>query len=252
MPLVFHRNGKVIRDFRGAWETACKTAGCPGRILHDFRRTAVRNLERAGVPRSSAMAMVGHGPKRSIADTQSSTQERCATRPRSSISSRAQFRAQRRQDAKIPPSRRARDSPDFLGIWCRRRGSNPHGRKAHRILSPARLPVSPLRHEVDRPILSTTYTVCSSGFPLQIGDCPRDMSLRPAAPCAGHPTRTWLTRLSRGHPDGYAPPSVKHQSTRRRLATVNDHWGRLTRRAGQSHPREQVARISPAGASTVT
>jgi len=32
----------------------------PGRIPHDFRRTAVRNLERAVVPRSTAMAMVGH------------------------------------------------------------------------------------------------------------------------------------------------------------------------------------------------
>ena len=32
----------------------------PGRIPHDFRRTAVRNLERAAVPRSTAMAMVGH------------------------------------------------------------------------------------------------------------------------------------------------------------------------------------------------
>jgi hypothetical protein len=35
-------------------------AGVPGHILHDFRRTAVRNLERAGVSRSAAMAMVGH------------------------------------------------------------------------------------------------------------------------------------------------------------------------------------------------
>jgi len=32
----------------------------PGRILHDFRRTAVRNLKRVGIPRSTAMRMVGH------------------------------------------------------------------------------------------------------------------------------------------------------------------------------------------------
>jgi len=60
VPWVFHRNGKPIRDFRGAWRLACEKAGAPGRIPHDFRRTAVRNLERAGVSRSTAMAMVGH------------------------------------------------------------------------------------------------------------------------------------------------------------------------------------------------
>jgi hypothetical protein len=29
-------------------------------VSHDFRRIALRNLERVGVPRSAAMAMVGH------------------------------------------------------------------------------------------------------------------------------------------------------------------------------------------------
>jgi len=60
IPWVFHRKGKPIGEFRKAWKTACKKAGVPGRIPHDFRRTAVRNLERAGVPRSVAMKMVGH------------------------------------------------------------------------------------------------------------------------------------------------------------------------------------------------
>jgi integrase len=62
IPWVFHRTkrGRPLKGFRKAWVQACIDAGVPGRILHDFRRTAVRNLERAGVPRSVAMKMVGH------------------------------------------------------------------------------------------------------------------------------------------------------------------------------------------------
>ncbi len=60
IPWLFHRNGRPIKSFRRAWLTACRKAGVPGRIPHDFRRTAIRNLERDGVPRSTAMAMVGH------------------------------------------------------------------------------------------------------------------------------------------------------------------------------------------------
>ena len=72
IPWLFHRNGSPIKSFRRAWLTACFKAGFGRlvsenprviralRIPHDFRRTAVRNLERAGVPRSDAMAMVGH------------------------------------------------------------------------------------------------------------------------------------------------------------------------------------------------
>lgn len=60
IPWLFHRGGTPIKDFRGAWQQACKAAGVPGRLVHDLRRTAVRNLERAGVPRSVAMKLTGH------------------------------------------------------------------------------------------------------------------------------------------------------------------------------------------------
>ncbi len=46
--------------FDKAWRRARDQAGCPGLIPHDFRRTAVRNLEQAGVPRSVAMKLTGH------------------------------------------------------------------------------------------------------------------------------------------------------------------------------------------------
>jgi integrase len=90
--LIFHRDGEPVGDFRKAWATACVMAGlgklvCPnckgavdadykcancsrewdrdelkyvGRIFHDFRRTAVRDMVRAGVPETVAMSISGH------------------------------------------------------------------------------------------------------------------------------------------------------------------------------------------------
>jgi integrase len=51
---------KGIKRFNKAWKAACTAAGAPGRIPHDLRRTAVRNLVRAGVPERVAMRLTGH------------------------------------------------------------------------------------------------------------------------------------------------------------------------------------------------
>jgi integrase len=59
-PHVFHRNGKKIERFDKTWIKACRGAGYPGKIFHDLRRTAARNMIRAGVSQSVAMDITGH------------------------------------------------------------------------------------------------------------------------------------------------------------------------------------------------
>ena len=56
---VFTRGAKPIRDFRKAWRKLCATAGVPGLLFHDLRRSAARNLQSAGVPEEIIMRIAG-------------------------------------------------------------------------------------------------------------------------------------------------------------------------------------------------
>jgi integrase len=57
---LFARGSKPIRDFRESWDLACQRASVPELLFHDLRRTAVRNLRRAGVAETVIMKITGH------------------------------------------------------------------------------------------------------------------------------------------------------------------------------------------------
>jgi hypothetical protein len=61
---VFHNRGRRLGDWRKRWTKACEdcglVAGRYGKSYHDLRRTAVRDMVRAGVPQSIAKVVSGH------------------------------------------------------------------------------------------------------------------------------------------------------------------------------------------------
>lgn len=57
---IFHRSGRQMGDFGKTWKRACREAGLSEKLLYDLRRTAVRNMVRAGVDMAVAMKISGH------------------------------------------------------------------------------------------------------------------------------------------------------------------------------------------------
>jgi integrase len=55
-----HTHKHLKYRVRQAWKETCEALGIEGRILHDFRRTAIRNMEARGISRFDAMALTGH------------------------------------------------------------------------------------------------------------------------------------------------------------------------------------------------
>jgi hypothetical protein len=66
-------NSDQVLDFRAAWDNMWSAAGVQ-LLLHDFRRTAVRNMVRAGASENVAMRIGGHNT-RSVFDRYHTTNE---------------------------------------------------------------------------------------------------------------------------------------------------------------------------------
>ena len=123
MRYVFHRaNGKPIRSFRKQWAKACIAAGCPGRVPHDLRRTAVREFVRRGVPERVAMMLCGHRTG-SVFDRYSIVSEGDLRAAASKSTRRGQFRGQLTMRRRERANDRHRKSHVFNAYHSRARSS---------------------------------------------------------------------------------------------------------------------------------
>jgi integrase len=98
--LIFHNGrGERVGDFYTTWTRALERAKLPHFTIHDFRRTAVRNMVLAGVPERLAMDISGH-KTRAIFDRYSIVREQDLAE---ALAKRATYEASLKSDAKSGP-----------------------------------------------------------------------------------------------------------------------------------------------------
>ena len=51
--------GHGVSEVKTAWKKACRRAKIPELLVHDLRRTAARNMIRAGIPEKQIMLIAG-------------------------------------------------------------------------------------------------------------------------------------------------------------------------------------------------
>jgi integrase len=73
-PWVFNSRTMPVGAHLEGWADACERAGLPGLLFHDLRRSAIRNMKRAGIQDVVAMEISGH-KTRSVFDRYNITDE---------------------------------------------------------------------------------------------------------------------------------------------------------------------------------
>lgn len=130
-PHLAKRGGKHVHlgarrgDYRSVWISACAKAGVPGIVRHDLRRSAARNLIRAGVPAGVVMSYTGHRSRSMLERYDITDQELDHTNAAAKLSSyiSAGLSDNRVSDSEKPPRKRLRlcanrwDGGDLQRCW---------------------------------------------------------------------------------------------------------------------------------------